>query len=1037
MMIFVRTILIYALIPVAGLVGFAAEHRGQVKFNGLPVPGVTVTAMQGADAVIALTDAEGAYVFADLRDGQWTLSVHMPGFADDKREVTVAPDAPAMTWDLKMLPLEAMNAQAQPPSAPPEQETAAAPQRAGKSAAGAPTTTLSPFQRTDLTAAKQTSGAAAKPESAAPSSGAFADASAAELSQKAADGFLVNGTVNNAATSPFAQSAAFGNFRRGGQSLYNFNLGAILGNSVFDARSYSLTGQTMPKPDYNRMQGLFSFGGPLRIPKLLRRNGPNVTVNYQWARDRNVTSQSGLVPTEDERAGNLSRWPNPIFDPTSGLPFPGNVIPTDRISPQATSLLSLYPLPNSTNGGRYNFQVPIAANSHRDDLQTRFTQRVGRRDNLAGTFAFSSLRADSPTLLGFLDTNSTTGINAGLRWTHTFNQRLYTVLGYEYSRSTVDVTPFFANRTNVSSEAGIAGNNQEPANWGPPSLSFSSGIASLGDVQSSLTRNQTGGMTVDVGWGRGRHFFSMGGLWRRQQFNLLSQEDPRGNFAFTGASTQSDTNSQGTGFDFAGFLLGIPDTLSIAYGNADKYLRSSTWAAYITDDWRVNPGLTLNLGLRWEYTSPIRELYGRLVNLDVTPGFRDAEPVVATDPSGPLTGETYPESLIRPDRNNIQPRVAFAWRPFAASSMVVRGAYGVYFDTSVYQSIATRMAQQSPLSTSLQAENSRLFPLTMANAFVAASALSRNTFAIDPDFRIGYAQNWSLSVQRDLPGSLVLLASYLGSKGTRTQQQFLPNTFPTGAVDPCVSCPNGFAYLTSNGNSIRHAGTVELRRRLRSGFTASLQYTFAKSIDNAALGGRSQGGALVAQNWLDLSAERGLSNFDQRHLLNASVQYTTGMGLGGGTLVGGWRGRLLKDWTFATQITAGSGLPLTPVYFTGVRGAGVTGSIRPDVTGVSVYDAPPGFHLNRAAFAAPQEGAWGNAGRNSITGPSQFTLNGSLSRVFPIRDRINLDLRLEANNALNHPVYPSWVSIVTSAQFGLPDQVNQMRSMQIVARMRF
>src|SRR5262249_43244669 len=160
--------------------------------------------------------------------------------------------------------------------------------------------------------------------------------------------------------------------------------------------------------------------------------------------------------------------------------------------------------------------------------------------------------------------------------------------------------------------------------------------------------------------------------------------------------------------------------------------------------------------------------------------------------------------------------------------------------------------------------------------------------------------------------------------------------------------------------------------------------------------------ALIAQNWLDLRAERARSNFDQRHLVNIQAQYTSGMGLGGGTLVGGWKGALLKEWTLASQINIGSGLPLTPVYFSAVRG--VTGSVRPDYTGAPLYDARPGFFLNSAAYAAPAFGRWGNAGRNSINGPSQFTMNASLSRAFRLKDRLSLDLRIDASNALNHPV---------------------------------
>jgi hypothetical protein len=285
-----------------------------------------------------------------------------------------------------------------------------------------------------------------------------------------------------------------------------------------------------------------------------------------------------------------------------------------------------------------------------------------------------------------------------------------------------------------------------------------------------------------------------------------------------------------------------------------------------------------------------------------------------------------------------------------------------------------------------------------------------------------------------------MIATYAGVKGTRGMQEFLPDTYPVGAVNPCLGCPSGFVYLASNGNSTRESGQIQLRRRLHNGLTANVQYSWAKAIDDSALGGRGQGGTVIAQNWLDLRAERGLSNFDQRHQLSLQAQYTTGMGIGGGTLVGGWKGALFKEWTFVSQITAGSGLPLTPTYLAAVRGTGVTGPIRPDYTGASVDAAPPGFFLNPAAYAPPQPGQWGNAGRNSITGPSQFALNASLGRTFRLGDRLNADLRIDATNALNHVVFSSWITTISSAQFGLPnpaDPANPMRSVQTTLRVRF
>jgi trimeric autotransporter adhesin len=769
------------------------------------------------------------------------------------------------------------------------------------------------------------------------------------------------------------------------------------------------------------------------------------------------------MPTEAEREGI----------------FPNLVIPQSRISPQALALLNLYPLPNFDGGSRYNYQIALASPTHQDALQSRFNKALNNRNQFYGGFALQSVRTDTPDVFGFVDTKDILGINTSANWSHRFGQRLIMTLGYQFSRLSTRGTSFFENREDISGNAGILGNDQNPVNWGPPKLSFSSGIAGLSDSVPSFNRNQTAAESASM-WNHGRHNVTFGGDYRRQEFNYLTQQDPRGTFTFTGGVT---------GNDFADFLLGIPDTSAIAFGNADKYFRSSLYDAYITDDWRMSPQLTLNAGVRWEYASPITELYNRLVNLDVAPGFADVSPVLASDPTGPLTGQRYPNSLVRPDRTGVEPRIGIAWRPISGSSLVVRAGYGVYYNTSSYQTIYAQLAQQPPLSKSLSVPNSADNPLTLANGFNASPATTANTFAIDPNFRIGYAQEWQFSIQRDLPGSLQMTASYLGIKGTRGLQEFLPNTYPIGAANPCPSCPAGFVFLTSNGNSTRESGQFQLRRRLHNGVTATLQYTFSKSIDNvASLGGQgavqpqsvsntagppttpgagagagpgagapgsgsggNPGGASpsagggssssspsIAQNWLNLGAERSLSNFDQRHLLTLQAQYTSGMGLGGGTLLSGWRGALFKEWTFLTQVTAGSGLPQTPVWLAGpVPGTGFTGTIRPNYTGAPIYSGSPGLFLNPAAYAGPAAGEWGNAGRNSITGPMQFALNASVGRTFRLNDRFNLDLRVDSTNALNHVTYTSWNTVVNNAQFGLPVAANSMRAMQTTLRVRF
>ena len=536
-------------------------------------------------------------------------------------------------------------------------------------------------------------------------------------------------------------------------------------------------------------------------------------------------------------------------------------------------------------------------------------------------------------------------MNTTLNVRRRIGSRLFAHFQFQYSYQSVRTTPYFADRENVSGAAGITGNDQTPANWGPPTLVFSNGMAALTDAVDSFNRNQTAAWSSDTLWSRGRHNITFGGDFRRQQFNYLAQQNPRGTFTFTGADT---------GSPFGDFLAGVPDTSQLAFGNADKYFRENVWDAFANDDWRILPSLTINAGLRWEYSEPISELYGRLVNLDIAPGFSAATPV---------TGN----SLVQPDRHGVEPRVGLAWRPFPANSTVIRAGYGVYYNTSEYKSIAIQLAQQAPLSRSLSVQNSAADPLTLASGFNPSAAITPQTFAVNPNFLMGYSQNWQASIQRDLPGSLVVTGTYLGIKGTRGMQEFLPNTYPAGETNPCPTCPSGFTYLTSNGDSTRESGSLQLRRRLHNGITAALQYTYSKSIDDSALGGRNQATYLTAQNWLDLGAERALSTFDQRHLVNLQMQYTTGMGLGGGTLLSGWRGALFKEWTFLTTVTAGTGLPLTPVYLAAVNGTGVTGPIRPDYNG--------GPNLNAASYTAPLPGEWGTAGRDSITGPSQLTFN--------------------------------------------------------------
>ncbi len=1060
---------------------FAAEHHGQVKFGGLPLPGATVTLTQGDKKLVTITNQDGVYEFRDVADGIWNLQIEMLCFIPIKQEVGINASAPSPMFDMKLMPFDEIKASAPPPAAPTAPPPAAtttttvqtngaqaapsivaanggnasadvsskpaapANNKKGKNSKNAPATTAANNGQSGF----QRAGVNASADGARPPADSGLTPTANDINQ-ASDGLLINGSVNNGAASPFAQNPAFGNNRNNRRWPYQLALNLNLANSALNARTYSITGQDTPTASQNFNAGL-SFGGPLTIRHIIKpsRNPINFFLNYQIVRSRQATATPGLIPTADERAGDFSQvlnaqgQPVQIYDPlNNGLPFAGNMIPQNRISPQAQYLLSLYPTNYFTGNSRFNYQVPVKGSSNVDNVQGRLNKNFNSKNQMNGLFAYQHVGSTGSNLFGFTDNTHTMGINSNVNWQHRFTQRMFSTFGVQFSRFTSNTLPFFANRINVSGEAGITGNFQDPLYWGPPSLGFASGISGLSDSVPSSIHNQTAGVSFNTFWNRRSHNVNYGADYRRIQLNVLSQQNPRGGFSFTGAATsqmQNGVSVPGTGFDFADFLLGIPTTISLAYGNADKYYRSQSYDAFIQDDWRVRPGLSLKAGLRWDYSSPITELYGRLVNLDIAPGYSAIAPVVANNPVGSLTHQTYPDSLVHPDKHGFEPSLAIAWHPFLASSLTIRAGYSLAYDTSVYQSIVNQMAQQSPLSTSLSIANSLTNPVTLANPFQAPPNVTTNTFAIDPNFRVGYAQNWQLSAQRDLPGALIMTLTYLGVKGTRARQEFVPNSYPIGAVIPCPTCPSGYVYWTSNGNSTREAGSVQLRRRLHNGFTASVQYTWSKALDDAsALGGRASGnGGMVAQDWLNLAGERGLSSFDNRHNLQVEFQYSTGVGVHGGGLLTGWKGALFKEWTIATQITDAGGLPLTPIIPNPIGRTGVSGQLRPEYTGADVYDAPAGFHLNPLAYVTPPSGVFGNAGRDSIIGPGIFSMNASMNRSFTVGDRHGLDLSFRATNVLNHVTYSSWVTTVDSLQFGLPPGANGMRSLVVNLRLRY
>ena len=377
------------------------------------------------------------------------------------------------------------------------------------------------------------------------------------------------------------------------------------------------------RPSYTDAQFQGSFQGPVKVPGL--RNRINVFVGYQGTSDHNAQSQASVVPTAHERraiSNSVNAQGLPVTDQGPGHRSPLHRQPdqTGRISPQAAALLAYYPEANAD--GHYNYQAPILSSSRTDGGNTRLAYSLNNRNQLQGTLGYQRTRGTSTGLFGFQDSSEGWGFDANVNWSLRISQFLNLRSRYQYTRSKNTSLPYFANRTNVSAEAGISGNDQDPLNWGPPGLRFATDLAGLNDGRYSEGRTGVHVVASDLQSFRGRHTLTFTGEFRHLSNNVFSQQDPRGLFEFTGART---------GSDFADFLLGLPSTASLAFGNADKFFRSNTYAAGIADDWRVSPSFTMTMALRWDYESPITERFGRLVNLDVAPDFSAIAPVKATD----------------------------------------------------------------------------------------------------------------------------------------------------------------------------------------------------------------------------------------------------------------------------------------------------------------------------------------------------------------------------------------------------------------------
>jgi len=823
-----------------------------------------------------------------------------------------------------------------------------------------------------------------------------------------------------------------------------------LNNSALNAAPYSLNGEAEPKPSSDQASFGVNFGGPMVIPKIINWQRASFYVTYQGTRSRNPFDMAGSVPTLAERSGDFSQLSTPIYSPFTNVPFLNNTIP--NINPIAAGLLQYIPLPTT---GRLvqNYQIVGSTPSNTNNVGVRLNAPLTNKDRLNFNIQYQDRNSESEQLFGYRDPTSGMGLSAAAGWSHSFKPRFNNSATLTFSRNSNTTTPYFAYTSDVASELGIGGTSQTPINYGPPNLSFTN-YGSLSDSSASITHNQTWNFTDNVTLVvQRKHNLTFGYLFRKLQQNSFTYQNARGAFSFSGLLT-SELNSSGqpvagTGNDFADFLLGMPQSSSIRFGSDDNYLRGWATSGFVQDDYRIARGLSLNMGLRYEYFSPYTELNGHLANLLVAPGFTSVQ-VVTTAPTnvaGVLTASEagLPSSLIKADPTAFSPRFGVAWRPTQRNSIVLRGGYSIFYSGSSYAQLASQMTSQPPFANTASLSTSVAAPLTLANGFATVpSQTITNTSAINPNYKLAYAQTWVAAIQNTFPQGLLVELEYIGTKGTDLSVLEQPNRAAPGSSvltaqqNLLISDATGFNYQTYGANSIFNAGQVRVTRRFSRGMSAVALYTFSKSIDDAS-SFTGVGGSAVEfiNNW---NADRGLSSFDQRNKLTLTYLLSSPVGVNGMLRNGGWKTATLAGWTLNGTFTAASGTPLTALVagnLSNTGGIGALGGSRAEATGESINGGNNPY-FNLGAFTSPPAGEFGNAGVDTIPGPFQMSFNAALNRAFRFGDsRRQLQLRLSANNVFNHVMITSFGTTVNSATYGVPTAASATRTVTLLLRFSF
>lgn len=853
-------------------------------------------------------------------------------------------------------------------------------------------------------------------------------------------------------------SAEFGNVTgatvnatlKSGTNEFHGNVFEFLRNDKFDANSWAnnrasapdATGRIVGAPKQKLRRNVFggTLGGPIIKERLF------FFTDYQGTEERTGGGTLRTVPLAAWRTGNLSDIATPIRDPRTGQPFPGNIIPADRIvNPAAKALFAdtrLYPLPNrpgiannyvtdfSNFIGGYQFDVKIDARwSEKDNLSARY---------YFGDYEQGTTKTALPTDISGTSFSRPQGIV--LNWTRNIGSTIVNEARVGMSRSTfISINQDPNGIGNGNSKLGIPGTQRLPG-FSNLRITGTGGIGSTAITEDNVTNTFHYGDNLTLI--KGSHTFKMGGQWQRYQQNRFypGNNGELGFFSYDGRFT---------GNGFADFLLdqlaqkGIGNTGGSNPGTWGH--RQNRIGIFFQDDYKVRNNLTLNLGMRWEYTSPVVEVNDRQANFDITNGRQL------------IAGQNgASRALYNPFYKGFEPRVGFAWTPgMFDGKLVVRAGYGI---TQYMEGTGSNL--RLPLNSPFFAEADVTFDQTSGPGSITrgfTDVIVRNQVAgiiriWNPDLRPQFTQQWNLTLEYQVTNSSSFSVAYVGHDATHLVapadfNQALPDPGPVSGWRPLqqrrplyrfpnlqlVTAIGGTdTYGISNYNGLQ----MNYRQRYAKGLEFLASYTYSKTLtDNIGYygsGGGVAGLVFYQGNFYNRRADYGRAFFDARQVFSWAGSYELPFGKGR-SWGGDWHPALnavVGGWKLNSIVSMRSGFPLT-IRANDVSQQAPRGGGRPNVvTGVSAYNSDAlrralsnssadGGYFNPAAFTLPASGTFGNSGIGTVSATGFANWDFGVGKQFQLTERYRLDFRADFYNATNHPNFlPPNVNWSDTANFG-------------------